>query len=85
MNNLKKHTDSPVDLVHIRGEQNVIGSTYALPTTSTKLDINDNVKDRQNTEDVSISYFCLNVAIELQEIFVIDSQKNGIVIFYLDE
>ena len=54
-----------------------------MPTTSTKLDINDNVKDRQNTEDVSISYFCLNVAIELQEIFVIDSQKNGIAIFYL--
>jgi len=56
MNNLKKSADGPVDLVYIRGEQNVIGNTYALPKTSTKLDINDNVKDRQSTEDVSISY-----------------------------
>lgn len=43
--------NSPVELAEIRGKQHVIGNTYNVPKA---LDINDNVKDRQKTEDLSM-------------------------------
>merc|ERR1712048_506412 len=43
-------SNAPVEIAEIRGKQHVIGSTYGVP----KLDVNENIKDRQSTEDLSM-------------------------------
>ena len=55
---MKEHSQiskKPVESAQIRGKQHVIGSTYTAPAKIPKLDINDNLQDRQKTDDVSKS------------------------------